>query len=89
LDNSDFSVEILSKNLFLNRQQVHRKLTALTGQSAQLFIRTIRLQKAKKMLETTDKSIAAIAFDTGFKEVAYFSTAFAKTFGHPPFFLRK
>lgn len=89
LDNTDFSVVLLSKNLFLSRQQVHRKITALTGLSAQLFIRDIRLQEAKKMLLTTDKPITAIAFDTGFKEVAYFSNVFAKTFGHPPSFLRK
>ena len=89
LDNSDFSVALLSKNLFLSRQQVHRKITALTGLSAQLFIRDIRLQEAKKMLLTTNKSITAIAFDTGFKEVAYFSNVFAKTFGHTPSFLRK
>ena len=48
----------------------------------------IRLEEAKKMLLTTNKSITAIAFDTGFKEVAYFSSVFTKTFGAPPSFLR-
>jgi len=89
LDNIDFSVEMLCKNLFLSRQQVHRKLTALTGQSAQLFIRAIRLREAKKLLKSTHKSITEIAFDVGFKEVAYFSKVFSETFGHTPSFLRK
>ena len=89
LDNTDFSVDLLCKSLFLSRQQVHRKLKALTGQSSQLFIRTIRLMEAKKLLETTNKSITEIAFDVGFREVSYFSRVFSETFGHAPSSLRK
>jgi len=89
LDNPAFNTEALAKSLFLSRQQVHRKLTALTNLSASHFIRSIRLQEAKKLIQTTDKSITEIAFDVGFKEVSYFSRSFAENFGHPPSFLRK
>ncbi len=89
LDNVDFSVEILCKSIFLSRQQVHRKLIALTGHSTSHLIRSIRLQAAKKLLETTNKSITEIAFDVGFREVSYFSRVFSETFGHAPSFLRK
>lgn len=89
LDNPAFNTEALSKSLFLSRQQVHRKLTALTNQSASHFIKSIRLQEAKKLLLTTDKSITEIAFDVGFKEVSYFSRSFAEVFGNAPSFLRK
>ena len=89
LDNPAFNTEALAKSLFLSRQQVHRKLTALTNLSASRFIRSIRLQEAKKLLQTTEKSITEIAFDVGFKEVSYFSRSFAEAFGKPPSFLRK
>jgi len=89
LDNPAFNTEALAKSLFLSRQQVHRKLTALTNLSASRFIRSIRLQEAKKLLQTTEKSITEIAFDVGFKEVSYFSRSFTETFGKPPSFLRK
>lgn len=89
LDNPDFSIELLCKSIFLSRQQVHRKLIALTGHSTSYFIRNIRLQVAKKLLETTNKSITEIAFDVGFKQVSYFSKVFGDTFGYSPSLRRK
>ncbi|MCY1548309.1 HTH-type transcriptional activator RhaS [compost metagenome] len=42
------------------------------------------MQKAYKMLQESDASIADIALDTGFKTPQHFSTAFKKKYGITP-----
>ncbi|HUR31627.1 MAG TPA: ATP-binding protein, partial [Saprospiraceae bacterium] len=54
LDEPEFSVNHLCRAIFLSRTQLHKKLKALTGQSASAFIRQIRLFAALEMLKTTD-----------------------------------
>ncbi|MCB0314794.1 MAG: hypothetical protein KDH84_16305, partial [Calditrichaeota bacterium] len=46
LAEEDFNVEMLGRELGMSRAQVHRKLKAISGQSASEFIRTFRLQRA-------------------------------------------
>ena len=64
LSDFDFNVETLCKELNLSHSQVHRKLSALTGFSANKFIRYIRLNKAKELLQDPKTSILAVALDS-------------------------
>ncbi|MEZ5042903.1 MAG: ATP-binding protein [Saprospiraceae bacterium] len=89
LDNEDFSLHELSQRLFLSRSQVHRKLKAVTGLSTTIFIRNIRLQVAKKLLTSSELTIAEIAYQVGFKTPIYFSQIFKETFGNSPSDFRK
>ena len=89
LGEDDFSTHELARELHLSRSQVHRKIKALTGMSAAIYIRHIRLQKAKELLLSTDLSISEIAYHTGFKTPVYFSQVFKETFGEPPSATRK
>ena len=73
----------------MSRAQLHRKLKALTNKSATIFIRSIRLQKAKELLETTNMSVKEIAYDVGFSSPAYFSTSFLEEFNVNPSETRK
>ncbi len=72
----NFTVEQLSKYVFMSHSQLHRKLDALTGCSPNKFIRLIRLNKAKELLKTPDNSIASIAFECGYNDPGYFSRVF-------------
>jgi len=83
LDNVDFSVAILCKSIFLSRQQVHRKLIALTGHSASHFIRSIRLQEAEKLLETTNKSIPKLPLMLVLEKFLIFLECFLKLLDTP------
>jgi len=84
IENVDFNSTVLAKNLFLSESQLYRKLKALTNTSTALFIRKIRLQKAKQLLETTNKSIAEICYETGFNEPSWFTKIFKQEFGYLP-----
>ncbi|MFT6336822.1 MAG: DNA-binding response OmpR family regulator/ligand-binding sensor domain-containing protein [Halioglobus sp.] len=89
LENDDFSVHDLSRLLLLSRSQVHRKIKALTGMSTAIYIRHLRLLKAKELLISTDLPISDIAYQVGFKTLPYFSQAFKNTFGKSPSATRK
>lgn len=85
----DYGILQLCSSLHLSRSQLFRKVKALTGQSTSLFIRSIRLQKAKELLQSTNLSISEIAYDVGFTSPAYFTRAFSEVFGGPPSKIRE
>ena len=89
LSNENFGMPELCKQAGMSRTQLFRKLKALTGKSATRFIRSIRLEKAKGLLETTDLSISEVAYQTGFGSAAYFSKTFQEEFGAAPSEVRK
>ncbi len=89
LGEEDFSIHELAREIHLSRSQVHRKIKALTGMSASIYIRHIRLQKAKELLGSSELSIAEIAYQVGFKTPVYFSQMFKETFGESPNATRK
>lgn len=84
ISDSEWRVTQLASAVRLSREQLHRKLKALTGKSASIYIRSIRLLKAKELLERTDFNISEIAYKVGFKEPSHFSNAFKEEFGIPP-----
>jgi AraC-like DNA-binding protein len=84
LDDFHFSVEELCQEIHLRHSQLHRKLVALTGFSATMFIRHIRLEKAREPLRNPELTITTIAYDTGFNDVGYFGKVFRQAFGVTP-----
>jgi YesN/AraC family two-component response regulator len=89
LEEETFSIHEMARELHLSRSQVHRKIKALTGMSPAIYIRHIRVQKAKELLASTQLSISEIAYQVGFKSPVYFSQVFKKTFGESPNATRK
>lgn len=84
LDDAEFGNKELSRKMTMSESQLNRKIKALTDKTLSLFIRSIRLQKAKVLLQTTDLNVSEIAYDVGFTDPAYFSRTFSKEFGTPP-----
>ena len=84
MNDPHFDLDTLSRELHLSRSQLGRKVKALTGKSPAIYLRYLRLQKARSLLLNTDLSVKEVAFDTGFSNPAYFSNAYAETFGESP-----
>ncbi|MBI1227068.1 MAG: helix-turn-helix domain-containing protein [Bacteroidetes bacterium] len=84
LDDAEFNVESLCKEIGMSHSHLHRKLSAVTGCSASKFIRQIRLSKAKELLEDPNLTITAVAFDSGFNDPGYFGRVFKQEFGMTP-----
>lgn len=82
--NERFRIEDLYRDLGISRVQLHRKLTALTGQPASNFIRSFRLHKARKLLLETEMNVSEVAHDVGFTDPNYFTRAFVREHGITP-----
>jgi DNA-binding response OmpR family regulator/two-component sensor histidine kinase len=87
--NENFRIDELYHHLGISRVQLHRKLTALTGQTTSNFIRSFRLHKARKLLLESDKNVSEIAYETGFADPNYFTRVFTEENGTTPTELRK
>jgi DNA-binding response OmpR family regulator len=84
LSDPEFKIDQFCNELAMSRTQMYRKLKALTGQSANEFIRTIRLKEAAIMLENKVGTIAEISYDVGFTSPSYFTECFSKQYGKTP-----
>ena len=89
ISDSDFDTLRLSRQIAMSRTQLHRKLKALTGLPTATFIRSIRLQKAKDLLENTMLPIGEIALEVGYQDFSHFSRSFSKEFHLKPSETRK
>lgn len=79
-----FGITELCQSLAISRTQLHRKLKAVTGQSTSYVVRSIRLKRAKKLLETTDLNVSEVGYAVGYTNSSHFTQDFRKEFGQPP-----
>lgn len=84
MGNPEFNVTHLSKQLFMSRVSMYKKIVLLTGKSPTDFIRSIKMQKAAQLLRESDLTIAEIAYETGFNNPKIFSKLFKKEFNTIP-----
>ena len=84
IENETLSAQDLCSAMHLSYSQFYRRIKAQTGQKPCLLIRSIRLQQAKQLLETTYLNVSEIAYQVGFNDPNYFSRAFKKAYGISP-----
>ena len=84
ISEEEFSIEEFGNEVGMSRTQFHRKFKAITGKPASMFLRSVRLSKAKKMIEEQRGNISEIAYSVGFSSPSYFTKCFREEFGYPP-----
>ncbi len=90
LDNDDFKVEPdLCRAMTMSRPQLYRKIKAIKDQSPSEFLRTVRMQRARQLLQRTGISVSEVARQVGFKEHSHFTQVYHTTFGETPSDMRK
>ncbi|GAK52721.1 transcriptional regulator, AraC family [Candidatus Moduliflexus flocculans] len=81
----ELSLETLAKEAYFSPFHFHRIFTALVGETPNVFVNRLRVERAAWMLTHPGaKSITQIAFDCGFSSSAAFSRAFKQAFGVSP-----
>lgn len=68
----------------ISYMQLYRKTKALIGITPNELLRKARLKRALRLLQTTNLTIAEIAFQTGFTSPSYLSVCFKDEFGKSP-----
>jgi len=89
LSDANLDVEALCRKIGMSRTNLHNKLTALTGLSTTLYVRKLRLRRAKELLAASDATVAEIAYEVGFNDPKFFSRVYAEEYGVPPSEARK
>ncbi len=84
LDNPDYRGDSLGEDLGMSRTNFYRKLKALTGESPSYFIRAVRADKAKELLQNPTLNVSEIAYMTGFNNPGYFNRIFKTLFDLTP-----
>jgi len=84
LSNPKLSAEMLGEIVGFSRVHIHRKLKELTGQPPRDFIRTVRLEQAKKLLSQKNLTISQVADAVGFVSLSHFSASFHELYGMSP-----
>ena len=88
MSDPDFKVESLSTAMNMAERTLQRKLKAMTNQTPQELIRSMRLNRARDLLENSNLSVSEVAFQVGYLEPTNFSRSFKKQFGFSPSQLR-
>ena len=84
MGDSELSVERIGMNIGLSRVQLYRKVKAMTGMSPVELLRKVRLNRARILLQTTDKTVSEVAYEVGFSAPSYFSKCYKDEFNELP-----
>lgn len=82
MENLDIS--FLREKVNMSHSTFYRKIKALTGISANEFIRKVKIKNSLKLLLTGSYNISETAYMIGFSDVSYFSQCFKEEYGMLP-----
>ena len=84
LENPDFNIQTLCESIDSSYQYVYRKVKALTGETINDFVRTIKLKRATQYLCKGELRISEILYKSGFNSHSYFTKCFKEHYGMTP-----
>lgn len=84
MSNPAFGIDELCRELGISRSNLFRFVKEQTGMAPSLYIRQLRLVKARDLLENTDLRITEIAFMVGFERSQMLSKYFTEAYGKSP-----
>ncbi len=79
-----FSVESLAQKLAVSRRNLDRRFINATGNTPNEYAQRVRIELAKKQLETTRKTIQEVMFEVGYSDQKTFRDTFKKISGLSP-----
>ncbi|MBK8515985.1 MAG: response regulator [Saprospiraceae bacterium] len=84
IENYEYSVDQFAYDLAISRPLLFIKLKALTDQTPNNFIKTIRLKRAAQLLLMNKLNVSEVAYKVGFKDPKYFRKCFQSQFDISP-----
>ncbi len=89
LDNEDASVGSLADRLGIGSRQLSRLFRQHLDATPTQVARTARLQRAKRLLDTTDLPMTEVAIQAGFRSLRRFNAVIAEAYRRPPTEIRR
>jgi len=84
MGDSNFNVESLAGTMLINQNTFYKKFKSLTGLTLVEFLRDMRLQRAKQLLDVGGNNVSEVAYEVGFNNPKYFSTCFKEKYHVSP-----
>jgi len=83
--NTSLNQDIIAEEFNISKSSFYRKIKSSTGMSPNNFIREIKLQKARDILQgNSNISLKELSFEVGFNHANYFSKIYENRFGTRP-----
>ncbi|MBE7171662.1 MAG: response regulator [Williamsia sp.] len=80
----DFDIDLVAGSLATSRTTFYKKFKSLTGLAPVEFVRDMRLQRARQLLDAGGNNISEVAYLVGFGNPKYFSTCFKEKYHVSP-----
>ena len=80
----DIDIAFMTDKFAMSHSTFYRKVKALTGVSANEYIRKVKLQRAMELLKTGEYNVTEVSMMTGFNNIGYFRRSFKKEFDITP-----
>ena len=78
------SLPTIARHAFASASTVLRHFRDEIGTSPHAYLKTRRLEEARRLLETGTGAVGDVALLVGYENFAAFTTAFTRHFGAPP-----
>jgi AraC-like DNA-binding protein len=78
---SKIDIEELSKELFISRSTLDKRIRKLSNKNVSQYIREFKLEYAIRLIDLGEKNIQFLVDETGFNSFSYFSTSFKSYVG--------
>jgi len=82
--NKSFSISELAIKFSYSERNLKRKFKLATNISPIQYLQNVRIEKAKKLLIATDRSVTDIAYTVGYENCSFFIRLFKRTVGVTP-----
>lgn len=87
--NTDLSLDKVAQSVFISPYYLSHLFKEELNITFVEYLTSVRIENAKKLLDSTPLSIVAIAYEVGYEDASYFSKVFKKTVGLSPSQFRK
>lgn len=81
---NDLDVQFIANELNISRSNLHNKMKTLMNMNTSEFINTVRINKAKELMQMEELTFSEIAYKVGYSDSAYFSRIFKNHTGKTP-----
>ncbi|PHR87801.1 MAG: hybrid sensor histidine kinase/response regulator, partial [Leeuwenhoekiella sp.] len=83
-DSEGSIIQKLTRELGMSRTSLYKKITVLTGENINSYVRIIKVNKASQLMSEEGYSVSEAASAVGFNSPKYFRKIFKEQFGKLP-----
>lgn len=78
MERNELDVQFIANELNISRSNLHNKMKLLMNMTTSEFVNTVRINKAKELINEDKLTFSEIAYKVGYNDSAYFTRIFKK-----------